>query len=61
MDDVERRALSMAREGASFSQLCGELGQWADEAQAAALAGQCLADWLKDGLVTAITTSGPRP
>jgi hypothetical protein len=50
----EARALDLARSGACFGELCAALAEDLGEGDAAAQAGQWLADWLRAGVVARV-------
>jgi hypothetical protein len=54
LEPGEQRALDLARSGQSFGALCATLAQDLREDHAMALAGNSLAQWLGNGLITAI-------
>lgn len=56
LDPGEPGALDLARDGASFGELCEHCAATAGAEAAAGVAAQFLAQWFADGIVTAIRT-----
>jgi hypothetical protein len=56
IDASERRALDLALAGSTFAEVCAALVRMLDESQVAALAGQWLAAWLREGLVATVAS-----
>ena len=51
---VEHAALSQLLEGASFAQVCAELGEQFSDQEAASVAAEGLRTWLQDGLIAGL-------
>jgi hypothetical protein len=54
LDPGEARVLHLARAGQAFGTICATLAQDMAQDEAAALAGACLGQWLRDGLIIGI-------
>jgi hypothetical protein len=53
IDALEQQALQMVIEGATFAGICATIESVA-HSKAAAVAGNFLASWLQDGLITSV-------
>ena len=54
VDSIERHALVMASDGASFAAICSAIAARMEPSKAPQIAGALLASWLQDGLILAI-------
>lgn len=54
IEDLERRALELARDGVSFADLCDQLADQNDSGHVAQVLGAMLGGWLRDGLIVAV-------